>query len=136
MAGVQIMKLSDHLTTVGIVPFEYGVADCCTFACDWVLAIRGVDPMADWRGRYASRVGVTRKIMERGGMIECVSAEMKAAGLEETIFPQPGDVGLVRQVYDGDERIMLAIKTARGWACKGERGLVVAPLETVRAWRV
>jgi len=130
------MKLSDHLTTAGVMPFEYGAADCCTFACDWVLAIRGVDPMASWRSQYTTLAGAQRRMIERGGMIECVSAEMEAAGLKETIFPQPGDVGLVRQVHEGKEQTMLAIKTARGWACKAERGLVVAPLEMVRAWRV
>jgi hypothetical protein len=130
------MKLSDHLTTIGVQPFAWGSHDCCTFACDWVLAIRGVDPMQDWRGQYADAKGALRRIEERGGMVDCVSAEMKAAGLAETHMSQPGDVGLVRQTFEGKERLMLAIRMARGWACKTERGVMIAPFETVRAWRV
>ena len=34
---------------------DWGRFDCCTFACDWVVEATGVDPMADYRGRYASK---------------------------------------------------------------------------------
>ncbi|MDP2358022.1 MAG: hypothetical protein Q8M31_18425 [Beijerinckiaceae bacterium] len=126
------MKLADHFTTAGVKPFEYGKADCCTFACDWVLAVRGVDPMASWRGQYDSEAGAFRRIADRGGMIDCVSDEMRAAGLAETDDPIPGDVGLVRY----EKAIMLAIRASFGWACKMERGFLIAPLECVKAWRV
>jgi hypothetical protein len=126
------MKLADHLTTAGVQPFEYGKTDCCTFACDWVLAIRGVDPMASWRGQYTTLAQAQARMDAQGGMIDCVSDEMRAAGLVETHSAQPGDVGLVRY----RDATMLAIRSSFGWACKTERGLMIVPLECVKAWRV
>lgn len=36
-------------------PFRYGVQDCAAFAGECVEAIIGVDPMAEFRGRYKNR---------------------------------------------------------------------------------
>lgn len=34
------------------VPFAWGTNDCISFASDAVLALTGVDPLAQWRGTY------------------------------------------------------------------------------------
>lgn len=35
-------------------PFEWGVADCCTFTADCVQTITGIDWLADYRGLYSN----------------------------------------------------------------------------------
>lgn len=124
--------LADHIRDGAGKPFSWGEADCCLFACDWVLARRGVDPMATWRGTYATRLGVYRRINKSGGFLAAVTLEMEAAGLMRTNDPQPGDVGVVQ----GPQGPVLAIRTPTGWACKAERGLIVAMFPFVRAWAV
>ncbi|MCW0235285.1 MAG: hypothetical protein OJJ21_16925 [Ferrovibrio sp.] len=64
--------------------------------------------------------------------MDVVSRAMAAAGLAETSDPQPGDVGVVLTDMGGT----LAVRTSTGWACKSERGVVVAPYELVKAWTV
>lgn len=34
---------------------QWGEVDCCLFAAGWVMSATGVDPMADYRGEYASQ---------------------------------------------------------------------------------
>lgn len=127
-----VLRLSEYLREGAATPFVWGSSDCCLFVCSWVLAQRGVDPMATWRGRYHTRTGAYRRIKKGGGMVATVSAEMKAAGLAETNSPQPGDVGLIPM---GTE-LALAIRTPIGWACKSPRGVAVMRTTPVKAWAV
>lgn len=45
---------------------RWGVFDCCTFAFDWVFAATGVDPMADYRGEYASEIEAREALRATG----------------------------------------------------------------------
>lgn len=126
------MTLAEFLRDGATRRFEWGVCDCCIWACSWVLAQRGVDPSAPWRGRYRTARGALRHIRKGGDFVDVVSRAMAAAGLAETSDPQPGDVGVVLTDMGGT----LAVRTSTGWACKSERGVVVAPYELVKAWTV
>lgn len=46
--------------------FEWGVHDCGVLAADAVLAMTGVDPMAEFRGRYESLHDALRILHEAG----------------------------------------------------------------------
>lgn len=35
--------------------FAWGRFDCCTFGADWVVQMTGVDPLAEFRGKYSTR---------------------------------------------------------------------------------
>lgn len=50
-------------------PFEWGVHDCATFACNVVLAMTGCDPMGGHRGAYRSLLGAVRETRRFCGLI-------------------------------------------------------------------
>ena len=118
------------LRASGARAFAWGECDCCTWACDWVLARRGVDPAARWRGRYRTALGAKRNL--RRGLGVVAGEAFAVAGLQRTTDPRPGDVGVVWTPQGAS----LAIRTATGWAGKAETGIVVAPFETLFAWTV
>ena len=46
--------LADFLHSKLSQPFQWGVNDCCLFSADWCVVAGKGDPMADFRGKYAS----------------------------------------------------------------------------------
>jgi hypothetical protein len=128
MAGV----LTDFLRAGAAQPFTWGTVDCCTWACDWIVQQRGVDPMAAYRGLYDSARGATRQYIGDGGLETVVRARMAEAGLSETHDPRIGDVGLVKT----NAGPALAIRTDIGWASKAPSGLSCAMFPVIAAWRV
>lgn len=50
------------------MPFQWGVNDCCIFACDCMLALTGVDPAEGIRGTYDNEHDALRVVYDRGGM--------------------------------------------------------------------
>lgn len=51
-------------------PFSWGEFDCCLFAADCAVAICGIDPAADYRGRYTTQVGAKRVLRNTHGTLE------------------------------------------------------------------
>ena len=47
--------LSDYLLSVDLQPFKYGSLDCGSFTAGAILAMTGVDPIAEIRGTYRTR---------------------------------------------------------------------------------
>ncbi|MHC2020381.1 DUF6950 family protein [Methylobacterium sp. CM6247] len=126
------MTLAEHLRTGALEPFAWGVADCCLFPSDWILAQTGIDAAAPLRGRYRTPLGAARHIKRRGGFVRMVSDLMAAAGFLETDNPQPGDVGVIH-LGDG---LAFAIRTRVGWASKSLSGLGCGPFRHVVAWTI
>lgn len=58
--------LSDYIGSKRNEPFVYGVNDCCMFAAGAVHVMTGVDPMAEFRGKYKSLAGSVRALKEIG----------------------------------------------------------------------
>ena len=115
-------------------PFQWGRHDCATFAFDCVLAMTGVDRLADFRGRYRTAKGARRALKRIGGV---ATVEDLATAL--TIRPadaqtaQRGDVVLI----DGDLGPTLGVCLGVRSAFVGPDGLAFAPTAVVRrAWRV
>ena len=101
-------------------PWEWGAADCCTAACDVFLRLYGVDPMAQFRGRYSSRVGALRIIAQAGGFIDLAQGFARSSGL----VASDGRVGDFGVILTGDE-MAFGIRTEFGWVGKSEGGLAV-----------
>lgn len=57
-------------------PFEWGVHDCCLFACDCILAMTGVDAASWFRGRYSSRETAVSALREYGGTLAVVAEQI------------------------------------------------------------
>ena len=49
--------------------FRYGAFDCVHFAADWVLRLTGEDPLAAYRGRYATRIDGEALLAELDGTL-------------------------------------------------------------------
>lgn len=48
-------------------PFEWGVNDCCLFACNCVQVMTGQDPGTAYRNKYTSELGARRALKRIGG---------------------------------------------------------------------
>lgn len=58
--------LAGYLDEAAETPFAWGRHDCVTFACGWFRLMTGRDTYAEWRGRYTTRFGAWRRIVEAG----------------------------------------------------------------------
>ena len=109
-------------------PFEWGVSDCCTRACDVFNALHGIDPMAPLRGRYSGPVGAARAINAAGGWLAMCDDLAARAGLVAGVSG-PGALGLVEH----RRGFVLAINTGDGWAAPVDCGSVTVQ-SVVRSW--
>lgn len=55
--------LHDAIARHAALPFEWGRVDCITFPADCVLAMTGVDVIAEERGKYNSDIGAGRRLV-------------------------------------------------------------------------
>ena len=115
-------------------PFGSGACDCALWICDWVLARRGVDPGAMFRGRYHSQAGARRLMAPYGGLEGLARTFFAQAGLQATTEPVRGDVGLVVD-QAGHHALALCLGAGR-WAGKARRGIVVEAFRVLAAWSV
>jgi hypothetical protein len=85
--------------------FQYGIWDCCLFACDAIEVMTGVDVAAQFRDRYHTRTEALRAIREYTGKVSVRAvAERVTAAYEmprvEILRAQRGDLVLVRRSRD------------------------------------
>lgn len=113
-------------------PFEWGVADCCTAACDVHLRLTGVDPMAPWRGAYHGPRGALRLIRDQGGL-PAMAAQMAARAGMRPSYWHPGALGLVRVARQ--DVLVIGLDQPGWWAGKTAGGY--GPVrEVTAAWRL
>jgi hypothetical protein len=116
-------------------PFAWGVNDCCTFVCDWLAILTGVDPAADFRGKYSDALGAKRVLKKRGGLEAIALRAAKRWGWA----PVP-----VREAQRGDlvlcempEGLAAGVCFGAVAAFAGAVGVVTQPMTKCRrAWRV
>lgn len=128
--------LGDFLRTSAARRRVPGEWDCCTFPAAWAIANGFADPMADWRGRYATETQALDLIAEAGGLADLFVRGMAAANIPEATGEfQPGDIGVVQLL--GEQAG--AVYTGKRWALVADRGMAFASIDrqyVVRAWRV
>lgn len=112
-------------------PWEWGVADCCTSACDVFWRLHGIDPMASLRGRYSTEKGAARIIRRRGGFLNMARGLAAEAGLQES-GAVPGAIGVV---VVQDSAALVICSGPRLWHAKTLTGITTVP-EVVEAWHV
>lgn len=145
------MTLGEYLEAAGHRRREAGVHDCCTFPADWAVLCGHADPMAKWRGTYATDEAAEELIAQaadsimgeslgRGGLEVLFADGMREAGIPEIYDGRPGpdflagDIGVVNLA--GNEAG--AIFTGKRWAFVPDRGIAFASLDAeciTRAWR-
>lgn len=124
--------LSVFLKAASERPFSWGSHDCLMWLADWIVVARGIDPAADWRGRYRSAFAAARILKRRGGAIGHLDACLRPFGIARTETAARGDIA----VLVAPEGKMGGIVLGRSVAVVGEAGLRVRRLPIVAAWRV
>lgn len=125
--------LSEFLRRELVKPYHDGKTDCSNTADRWVQLNRGFSPL----GRYGRPVNNTKDVQEwlseRFGLAGAALRVMRLSGLERTVTPQAGDIGLVIIKRE----ICMAIFTGRVWFSRNERGVMLGKADAfVRAWSV
>lgn len=130
------MMLGAYLKAAAAQPHTWGVSDCCTFPGDWCVAQGRADPMARWRGRYASEAEAMALIERDGGLLAMFTVGCAEAGLPEVDEPQRGDIGvLLAPTCDGTPHVG-GIFDGRRWALLADpHGIVVVSAVAERVWR-
>lgn len=126
--------LADFIETRRHVPFAWGSQDCCTFASDAVLAIYGVDPMAEFRGQYATGKEAVKIMGGSDMLLDFANGVMLRAGFAEMPpeFAGQGDPVCVML-----RRMTCGIHLGNVVAAPGQNGLVfLPPTEILTAWRI
>jgi hypothetical protein len=129
--------LADHADR----PFEWGGrrggSDCHMLAMDAVLALTGVDPYPDERGRYTTPIGAKRLFGKRGfGWLD----DAYDAVFERTApaLARRGDIGLAAMMDPvlGPVDCAAVVAGADAWG-KGREGILRVPtLSLAVCWRV
>lgn len=122
--------------------FCWGVTDCMTVVCDWVMAVTAIDPMADLRGLYRDPWSCEQATKAAAGAqqgfmrdpVGICAPRFAAAGLKRVADPARADLGLV----EVDGRTVGALCTGQFWVGLDEvRGATsFKPACVVAAWRV
>jgi hypothetical protein len=126
-------------------PFAWGSHDCCTFTADWVLACRGVDPMAGLRMTYsnlfemsqATKIGQGRWFMT--DPIGVIGPRMADAGLNLCDLAGRGDVGVFLHSHQGQVMPHAGIAMGNGgqWVTFGQNGVeVLRPMKILAVWEM
>jgi hypothetical protein len=114
-------------------PFVWGEKDCIMCVASWVALARGVDYASDLRGTYHDEAGCIAVLKAGGGLPVIVARRMRAAGIERTADPRPGDIAVVRTcgVHAG------AIRTDDRWIVKGSKGVYgIRDAQSAAVWRI
>ena len=124
-------RLSALVAQAHRLPFAWGVHDCCLWAADAVVAVTGVDPAQDLRGRYFDAIDAYRALRQIGGLLG--AGQRTGTRLAGPGFALDGDVALV---HDG-RRPMLAVRSGGVWLAAASTGLFALPSDSARiTWGV
>lgn len=140
MAQIE-QALAAYLRAAVLRSFDWRLRNCHSFAADWVLQIRGVDPGAEFRGRCSTPRGAFRLIRRAGfrDLAECTAARMAATGIAQSdpAAAEIGDIGILLAIGLSDNpQQTLAIAAKSGWAALAPRGLMIAKGRALRAWSI
>lgn len=112
--------------------FDWGECDCCTFTCDFVKHMTGIDPAEAHRGHYDTEIGAKRAISKYGSV--------------EDSFDKHFDRVTVNQAMRGDAVLFnsemgktLGIKWSGGVLAITSDGVTlhdVSPDDIITVWRI
>ena len=126
------VKLTEFVKQRRDVPFEWGTNDCCLFVSDAALAMTGIDPAVDFRGKYKTELGAMRAIKKQGyDSIESVLTGVFGEPVSK-LSVRRGDVVLFENAGRDIAGLMFGDVLA-----PGENGIeAFSPLEIKTVWRV
>lgn len=113
-------------------PFAWGVQDCVSLAADAAVALTGLDPLTEYRGRYASEAEA-EALMGDDDLQAFVARLMAEFGAPEcpVNFAQRGDWAMVQV---GNQLVTGVVMGGRV-AAPGARGVAYVPIKrAICAW--
>jgi hypothetical protein len=123
-------QLQQTLQAAREAAFLWGESDCCLFAADCCVAICGVDPAAEYRGRYQTAVGAKRVLANTHGSLEAAwDACFERVPVAQAMR---GDVVL----FEAPLGRCVGVVWSGGIWCVTEEGAARAKAEPLIAWRV
>lgn len=102
------------------LPFIWGETDCIMVLCDWIKAVRGVDPAENDRFTYTDAGSCQRETRYFSDPVATLDSRFSRAGIKRGNDLCPGDVALIR--LPGDRHPVGGIWTGEFWGCKGPSG--------------
>lgn len=115
----------DRMTT----PFAWGHQDCCRFAADAVLAMTGIDPMADLR--HVRTADAAIRLLATYPLTTLASARL--GPMRPVATAQRGDVVLLCR----SDRQLLGLCVGAEWVAPAAHGLTFGPMHTaLGAWHI
>lgn len=116
--------------------FVWGEHDCILFAAGWVREVSGVDPAAAWRGGYLGEIEGRTLLAQLGGLSQVMGRALAACNWRSVsvVAFEAGDVVLAAPRDEAQHRAGIAVD-ARKIALLTRRGIVVASMPVLRAWR-
>lgn len=125
-------KLALYTRSKRLLPYAWGTHDCVTFAADWIVELRGTDPIAEIRGTWSDEETATTVLASAGGLIAAMDARFTRHPSKNEA--QRGDIVLVP---DGTGRMSLGICTGMHAAAPGDTEMLMVPMTEARlAWDV
>lgn len=120
--------LNEQIEKARHTPFKWGEHDCLTWACNCLLAITGVDYLADIRGRYKTKAGAYKLIKKQGdSLTDCIDQHVQRVSVK---MAKRGDVVM----YEGAVGICFGVQS---FFITENQGLAGVPtLKCEMAWAV
>lgn len=118
-------------------PIVFGANDCCMTVADVILAAGGPDLMAEYRGRYTTRLGFVRAFRKAGysELSEAVTASFASHGVEVD-EPRDFDVAVVTYLNNGERTAAPAVFHSGFWFVRTDSGALASQGNPDRVWRV
>jgi hypothetical protein len=123
-------RLHDVIKAAYGRPFSWGEFDCCLFAADCTLAVCGIDPAAEYRGKYNTEAGAKRLLKKIHGSLE--AAWDVAFVRIPPAFIQRGDVAL----YEGEQGRSVAVFWANEFWSVADDGVCRIKCAPLAVWRI
>jgi hypothetical protein len=127
-----LVKIHKYLEKNALRSFEWGVFDCCTFACDIIVICGGEDFAKDVRGKYKTAIGANRIIKKHFGTLEQAFSSLEEIPLS---FAQRGDFTL----FETDDGPLMAMRWNEGYigiSPEGGLGMIELQYDSIKTWRV
>jgi hypothetical protein len=122
--------------------WQWGECDCTMAVATWIERATGVDPLAQFRGTYSTPDEARAVVKRAGGFGPTIGRLFDEMGLERTLTPECGDVGIINASI-GLRHCMpvvgaiMAIRVGPMWMVKALRGLSGrTDFEPVVVWRL
>lgn len=122
-------------------PWQWGECDCTMAVADWIKEVRGINPLAKYRGAYSTADEARETAKQAGGFVPEIGRLFDEAGMKRVMIPEDGDVAMVivppkfRNVLPV-VGVIMAIRFGKSWVCKGMKGVVGrTDFEPLHIWR-